>query len=97
MAKDDKPTVDIAALRAFPAGIWTLGLVSLLMDISSEMIHALLPVYLVTVLGISTLAVGVIEELRRPRQPWSRCFRAPPAFGWASGRGWPSWATAWLR
>src|SRR6516162_5959658 len=38
-----------------------LGFVSLLMDVSSEMIHALLPVYLVTVLGTSTLAVGFIE------------------------------------
>lgn len=40
-----------------------LGVVSLLMDISSEMIHALLPVYMVTVLGLSTLAVGVIEGI----------------------------------
>jgi MFS family permease len=38
-----------------------LGFVSMLMDISSEMIHALLPVYLVTVLGASTLTVGFIE------------------------------------
>ncbi len=44
-----------------PAGIWALGLVSMLMDISSEMIHALLPVYLVGALGASTLAVGFIE------------------------------------
>jgi MFS family permease len=44
-----------------PAAIWVLGVVSMLMDISSEMIHALLPVYLVTVLGASTLAIGVIE------------------------------------
>ena len=48
-------------LREIPSGIWALGFVSLLMDISSEMIHALLPVYLVTVLGTSTLTVGVIE------------------------------------
>jgi len=46
-----------------PGTIWALGLVSLLMDVSSEMIHALLPVYLVTVLGSSTLTVGVIEGL----------------------------------
>ncbi|GLT22334.1 MFS transporter [Zoogloea oryzae] len=46
-----------------PAGIWALGLVSMLMDISSEMIHALLPVYLVGALGASTLAVGVIEGI----------------------------------
>ena len=53
-----KPT---GSLRKIPAGIWVLGFVSMLMDISSEMIHALLPVYLVTVLGTSMLTVGVIE------------------------------------
>jgi MFS family permease len=63
MAKTDTPSLDLATLRAIPAGVWTLGLVSLLMDVSSEMIHALLPVYLVTVLGISTLAVGIIEGI----------------------------------
>jgi MFS family permease len=47
--------------RALPAGIWALGFVSLFMDISSEMIHALLPVYMVTVLGTSVLTVGFIE------------------------------------
>ncbi|TPQ33316.1 MFS transporter [Bradyrhizobium guangdongense] len=46
-----------------PTGIWVLGFVSMLMDISSEMIHALLPVYLVTVLGTSTLTVGFIEGI----------------------------------
>jgi MFS family permease len=46
-----------------PRGIWALGFVSMLMDISSEMIHALLPVYLVTVLGVSTLTVGFIEGI----------------------------------
>lgn len=44
-----------------PGGVWALGFVSLLMDVSSEMIHALLPVYLVVVLGTPTLAVGFIE------------------------------------
>lgn len=51
------------AHRGIPAGIWTLGFVSMLMDISSEMIHALLPVYMVAVLGASTLAVGLIEGI----------------------------------
>jgi MFS family permease len=63
MAKPDTPSLDLSTLRAVPAGVWTLGLVSMLMDISSEMIHALLPVYLVTVLGISTLSVGIIEGI----------------------------------
>ncbi|WP_342621104.1 MFS transporter [Rhodoferax sp. GW822-FHT02A01] len=46
-----------------PAGIWVLGGVSMLMDISSEMIHSLLPLFMVTVLGTSTLTVGLIEGL----------------------------------
>lgn len=50
-------------LKDIPPGIWALGFVSMLMDISSEMIHALLPVYLVTVLGASALTVGVIEGI----------------------------------
>ena len=44
-----------------PASIWALGFVSLLMDVSSEMIHSLLPVFMVTVLGTSMWAVGLIE------------------------------------
>jgi MFS family permease len=50
-------------LRDIPAGVWALGFVSMLMDVSSEMIHALLPIYLVTVLGTSALTVGIIEGI----------------------------------
>ncbi|WP_138514813.1 MFS transporter [Rhodoferax bucti] len=50
-------------LRQIPGGIWVLGFVSMLMDISSEMIHSLLPMFMVTVLGTSALTVGVIEGL----------------------------------
>ncbi|HCE30260.1 MAG TPA: MFS transporter, partial [Comamonadaceae bacterium] len=50
-----------ATSRRLPASIWALGLVSLLMDVSSELIHSLLPVFMVTVLGASMLTVGLIE------------------------------------
>lgn len=50
-----------ASWREIPSGVWALGFVSLLMDVSSEMIHALLPVYLVVVLGTTTFTVGIIE------------------------------------
>jgi MFS family permease len=46
-----------------PAAIWALGFVSLLMDVSSEIVHALLPVYLVAVLGAGMTTVGVIEGI----------------------------------
>jgi len=49
--------------RALPTGIWALGFGSLFMDISSEMIHSLLPVFMVTVLGASMVTVGVIEGI----------------------------------
>lgn len=58
-------TTDTAksTLRQIPAGIWVLGIVSMLMDISSEMIHSLLPLFMVTTLGASALAVGLVEGL----------------------------------
>ena len=48
-------------LKHIPAGVWALGFVSLLMDVSSEMIHSLLPVFLVTTLGTSVFVVGLME------------------------------------
>ncbi len=47
--------------RSLPPGIWVLGFVSMCMDISSELIHSLLPVFMSTVLGASMLTIGVIE------------------------------------
>jgi MFS family permease len=48
---------------AVPRGIWALGCVSLLMDISSEMTHSLLPVFLVSTLGASAATIGIIEGI----------------------------------
>lgn len=50
-------------IRGIPRSVWALGFVSMLMDISSEMIHALLPIYMVTVLGTSVIMVGIIEGI----------------------------------
>lgn len=60
---NDTSTAHGATWRRLPGSIWAIGLVSLFMDISSEMIHAILPLYLVTVLGTSTLTVGIIEGI----------------------------------
>jgi MFS family permease len=54
--------------------VWALGLVSLFMDTSSEAIHSLLPVFLVSVLGASTLAVGLIEGVAEATALISRTF-----------------------
>lgn len=56
-------TPPATGLRHIPAGIWTLGFVSLLMDISSEMIHSLLPMFMVGTLGMGMATVGLIEGL----------------------------------
>ena len=50
-------------LSAMPAGIWALGLGSMFMDISSELVHSLLPLFMVGVLGASMVTVGVVEGI----------------------------------
>lgn len=52
-----------AARGALPRTVWALGIVSLLMDSSSELVHALLPLYMTSVLGASMLEVGLIEGI----------------------------------
>ncbi len=68
-------------LRAMPGGVWALGFVSLFMDISSEMIHGLLPVFLVSVLGASTEMVGLIEGVGEATASISKLFS-----GWLSDK-----------
>jgi MFS family permease len=48
---------------AIPRTVWALGLVSLAMDLSSEIIHALLPLFMVTTLGLSVATVGLIDGI----------------------------------
>ena len=56
-------TSKVSTLAKIPPGVWVLGFVSMFMDISSEMIHSLLPMFMVTVLGTSVFVVGVIEGI----------------------------------
>lgn len=64
-----------------PRGVWMLGFVSLFMDISSEMIHSLLPVFMITVLGLSATAVGLVEGIADVTTYFARL-----ASGYASDR-----------
>jgi MFS family permease len=50
-----------APWRALSASIWAMGFGSLFMDASSELIHSLLPAFMVTALGASTITIGIIE------------------------------------
>lgn len=66
---------------ALPRGVWALGLVSLFMDTSSEMIHSLLPVFLVGTLGASASLVGLIEGIAEATASITKVFS-----GWLSDR-----------
>ncbi|AZO71226.1 MFS transporter [Mesorhizobium sp. M1D.F.Ca.ET.043.01.1.1] len=73
--------------RDVPTGVWALGFVSMLMDISSEMIHALLPVYMVTVLGTSALTVGMIEGIAEATASVTKVFSGALS-DWLGKRKW---------
>src|SRR5215210_7094152 len=60
--------------RNLPAGIWALGFGSLFMDMSSELIHSLLPIFMVTTLGASIATVGVIEGVAEATAAISKVF-----------------------
>jgi len=75
------PQPSAPGLRAIPRAVWALGLVSMLMDVSSEMIHGLLPVFLVSVLGASTAMVGLIEGVGEGTASISKLFS-----GWLSDK-----------
>lgn len=68
-------------LSAIPRGVWALGFVSLFMDISSEMIHGLLPVFLTAVLGAGAEMVGLIEGVGEATASISKLFS-----GWLSDK-----------
>ena len=55
------PKTALSPRPCIPRGVWVLGFVSLLMDLSSELIHSLLPVFMVSALGASVLMVGIVE------------------------------------
>ena len=63
----------VLRVKGIPRAVWALGFVSMFMDVSSEMIHCLLPVFLVTVIGSSALSVGWIEGVAQffPSTCWA--------------------------
>jgi MFS family permease len=63
-----------STLRRIPRPIWVLGFVSMLMDISSEMVHSVLPMFLVSGLGASVATVGLIEGVAEAASPIVKVF-----------------------
>ncbi|EAU53675.1 MFS transporter [Mariprofundus ferrooxydans] len=63
-----------AVLHRMPSGIWALGLVSMFMDISSELVHSLLPIFMSSVLGASMTTIGVVEGVAEATAAFSKFF-----------------------
>lgn len=63
--------------KAIPGSIWALGYVSLFTDMSSELIHSLLPYFMVTVLGASMTYVGLIEGVAESSALIVKIFSGP--------------------
>lgn len=64
----------LSVLRQIPRSVWVLGCVSLFMDISSEIIHSLLPMFLMAALGASATTIGVIEGIAEAVAPIVKVF-----------------------
>ncbi len=60
---DRTAAIRLHSLRSLPTGVWVLGFGSMFMDISSELIHSILPIFMVSVLGVSMTTVGVVEGI----------------------------------
>ncbi|HEX3138586.1 MAG TPA: MFS transporter, partial [Rhizobacter sp.] len=81
-APDSSPDAR-APLARLPRNVWILGLASLLMDTSSEMIHGLLPLFLVGTLGVSALTLGLIEGVAEATASISKIFSGVLSDRWA--------------
>jgi len=63
-----------SARAALPGTVWAVGLVSLFMDVSSEIVHSLLPLFLTTTLGASVAFVGLIDGIAESTASISKVF-----------------------
>lgn len=70
-----------------PRGIWMLGFVSLFMDVSSEMIHAILPLFVVGTLGASAALLGLLEGVAEATAQVSKLFSGVLSDRWGSRKG----------
>src|SRR5512139_380690 len=77
----ESPQAERSGLRGLPRNVWAVSLTSFFMDISSEMVINLLPLFLVNVLGVRTGIVGIIEGIAEATASLLKLFS-----GWFSDR-----------
>ena len=73
--------------QGLPRGVVALGLVSLCMDASSELVHSVLPVFLVTVLGASAITVGLLEGIAEATAAITKVFSGALSDRWQRRKG----------
>lgn len=71
-----------AGLRRLPGSIWALGLTSMFMDVSSELVHSLLPIYMSSVLGASMLTIGLVEGIAEATASITKIFSGALSDHW---------------
>ena len=74
-------------MKKIPRGVWMLGFVSMFMDISSEMIHGVLPLFVVGTLGASATLLGLIEGIAEATAQISKLFSGVLSDKWKSRKG----------
>lgn len=77
----------LSRFQGLPRGVLALGLVSLCMDASSELVHSILPVFLVTVLGSSALTVGLLEGIAEATAAITKVFSGTLSDRWRRRKG----------
>ncbi len=87
MPDDPRQSPATVAPARLPAAIWALGFVSLLMDVSSEMIHSLLPLFMAGTLGLSAFSIGLIEGLAEATALVVKVFSGALSDHWGRRKG----------
>ncbi|NTW10129.1 MAG: MFS transporter, partial [Chlorobiaceae bacterium] len=72
--KQDMPQNRSVSKSELPRSIWTIGMVSMFMDVSSELIHSLLPLFMATVLGASMMTIGMVEGFAEATASFTKVF-----------------------
>lgn len=76
------PQVNDRTRQTLPRDVWALGFVSLLMDASSELVHSLLPLFMVSVLGASTIVIGLLEGIAEATASIAKLFSGSLSDRW---------------
>ncbi len=77
----------LSRFQGLPRSVLALGLVSLCMDASSELVHSILPVFMVTVLGSSALTVGLLEGVAEATAAITKVFSGTLSDRWQRRKG----------